>query len=120
MDLERIRAASERARRFTHMLGERQFDCVTPTQFEVDLLTQEHRTFARVQRQLVLAALRGWRGVTTADLHLPDLDDEPLPYSGELAVLLFDQRSDWEAALADEISARVKARREALEAARGN
>lgn len=120
MDLEQIRAAAERARRFTHTIGDRQYDCVTPTQFEVDLLTQEHRTFARVQRHLVLAALRGWRGVSTADMRLPDLDDEPLPFSRELAALLFDERSDIEAALADEISSRVKARREALEAARGN
>lgn len=120
MELDEIRAAAERARRFACELDGRRFECVVPTQFEVDCITQEHRTFARVQREIVLKAVRGWTEVTSADLNLPDLPCEPLPYSAAAAVLLFDQRSDWEARLADEVAERVRQRRAALEAARGN
>ncbi len=120
MELAEIRAAAERARRFTLEHAGRRFDCVTPTQFEVDCITQEHRTFARVQREIVLKAVRGWTEVTTADLNVPDLPLEPLPYSAEVAALLFAERNDWEAHIADVIAERVRQRREALEAARGN
>jgi len=112
MNLDEIRAASERARRFTLEIDGRRFDCVTPTQFEADIITQEQRTFARVQRALVLAALRGWTEVTEADLRLPDADGAPLPYTREMAAVLLDERNDWEVRIADELSNRVRARRE--------
>jgi hypothetical protein len=122
MELDDIKAAAEKARRFAHEIDGRRFELVTPTQFAVNLISEERRTFARVQRHLVLAALRGWSNVTTDDLRLPDLDlpREPLVYSPEMAEILCNERPDWEDALADVISKRVEARRTRLEAAAGN
>ncbi len=122
MDLEQLKAAAERARRFSHELGGRRFDLVTPSQFAVNLISEEKRTFTRVQRQVVLAALRGWSGVVAEDLRLPELElaAEPLPFSPEMAEVLLNERPDWEEALADAVSKRVEARRKQLEAAAGN
>ena len=122
MEFDDIKAAAERSRRFVHEIDGRRFELITPTQFAVNLISEERRTFARVQRQLVLGALRGWTNVSTDDLRLPDLDlpREPLVYSAEMAEILLNERPDWEDALADVVSARVKERRERLEAASGN
>ena len=122
MEVDAIKAAAERARRFAHEIDGRRFDLVTPTQFAVNLISEERRTFARVQRHVVLAALRGWSNVTTDDLRLAELEvpREPLVFSAEMAEILLNERPDWEDALADVVSQRVKERRERLEAASGN
>lgn len=120
MDLGVLRAAAEKARRFTHELEGRTFELVLPTQFAIDCLGAEHKPFPRFQRRLVLEALRGWSGLRTTDLGAPELPDEPLPFSAETAELLLDERGDWEEKLCDAIAARSKARRETIEAARGN
>jgi hypothetical protein len=122
MEFNDIKAAAERSRRFTHEIDGRRFDLVTPTQFAVNLISEERRTFAKVQRQVVLAALRGWANVTTDDLRLPDLElpREPIVFSVEMAEILLNERPDWEDKLADVVSQRVKERRERLEAASGN
>lgn len=120
MELAQLRAATEKGRRFSHELDGCTFELVLPTQFAIECMGLEHKPFPRFQRRFVLESLRGWSGVRTAHLAAPELPDEPLPYSAENAVLLLDERSDWEEKLCDELAARSKARREAIEAARGN
>lgn len=115
-----LKAAAERARRFTHEIDGRRFELVTPTQFAVQRIIEDARTPGRTQRAIVLGALRGWSNLSTSDLRVAEINVEPLIYSADAAVLLLDERPDWEEALADVISGDVARRRKALEAAQGN
>ena len=122
MDLAEIKAAVERTRRFTHEIDGRQFNLVTPTQFEADVIMEEAQIVARTKRRIVATALRGWMHLALTDLQVPDaaLPGEPLVYSPEMAELLLDARSDWENELFTVIGARVQERRNFLEGQKGN
>lgn len=122
MEFAELKAAAERARRFTHEIDGRRFELVTPTQFAVDVLTEDKRTLSRVSRAVLLAALRGWSNVTTDDLNLAagEVTREPLVYSAEAAELLLDERPDWQIDLVEAVSIKVKERRERFEASQGN
>lgn len=121
MELAELRAAVANGRRFTHAIGEREFVLVVPTQMAINCAVEENPVAARLQRAVVLLALRGWN-CRTRDLHLaPDVaPDEPLAFGAGTAALLMDERPEWEKELCDAVLAKVTERREAIGAAQGN
>lgn len=119
METKELQAAVEKSRRFTHELEGKTFELVLPTQYAAAVIRSETASAAEFQRRLVLSALRDWSNVRAADV-VPEAGSSPLPYSAAPAGLLFDERPDWEEALADVIVERMAARRKREDAALGN
>lgn len=115
MTLDDLKSAVESARRFTHTIDGRTFTLRTPTEHEIDLsyfravasgLEHGGASF-EATREVSTKAVIGWTEVMTTDI-LPSLPSEPLVYSPDAALLLFDAKQEW----FDSIKKAVRDRRE--------
>lgn len=119
MDAKAIQALRERfeaPRRFDAPALGRTFHMLIPSPFEERriMLAVKGDGWAAVNqvlRDMTVAAVTGWDGVTYADL-FGDSDDSPLPYSAEVADLLLAHRLDLLDELTDALSVKKQARRE--------
>lgn len=116
MDAATLQARLNVDRSFTHTIGHLVFRCrLLPHVQTIGILERNRLSPTEAGRALLVPCVVGVKGATTADVGL-DGESEPIEDSQETVSILLDARPDLVMVLADEITTRIKARREAIEA----
>jgi hypothetical protein len=124
MDAADIRAAAQRAREFTHTIGERSFTLRAPTRTELRETIRAHGLMSAsgdvlalplLCHYLLLRGLVGWAGVRVCDLGY-STDTAPLPWSADAVQVLADAQPDWADAMGSALLAKSQARTAEAEA----
>ena len=115
MDAKTLQARLDIARSFSHTIGHLTFRCRLVPDVRAIAAMERHRDSATAAARALLGeTVLGVTGATTADLGLEDA--EPVDDTRETLAILLDARSDLVIVLADEITTRIRARRNAVEA----
>lgn len=125
MDFPAFKAQLEAARRLEHTVGAMTFSVTLPTEYQSRVVFEENRDalgrveFTKAFRALGSRTVTGWRGVTQRDFSA-DAPADAVPFSAEAREFLLDIRQDVCDELGTFVSARMKERRDKLEAAAKN
>lgn len=124
MDAADIRAAAQRAREFTHAIGERVFTLRAPTRTELRETIRAHGLMSAagdvmalplLNHYLLLRGLVGWVGVRLCDLGF-SADTAPLPWSADAVAVLLDAQPEWADQMGAALLTRSQQRTAAAEA----
>lgn len=116
MDAKTLQARLEISRSFSYAIGHLTFRCRLVSHVQaIGILERNRESSTEAARALLVPCVLGVKGATTEDVGLEG-ESEPIEDAPQSVSMLLDARPDLVMVLADEITTRIKARRDAIEA----